>query len=160
MPTGSAGQAVAASPLLETELYIPRWRPGLVSRQGLIERLDRGAGRKLAPVFAPAGFGKTMLLAEWLAVTAASEQPAAWVSLDQTDNAILHSSGTLLGLLHRRTADGAVRGWRASAFFAAVTSASTARAGRAVFRVAIAGQERVKRLEFMAIAGHRALWRR
>ena len=82
----SAGQTVAAGPLLETKLYIPKWRPSLVSRPRLIERLDEGIERKLTLVSAPAGFGKTTVLAEWLAATPASERPGAWVSLDQSDN--------------------------------------------------------------------------
>ncbi|MCH8911722.1 MAG: helix-turn-helix transcriptional regulator [Chloroflexi bacterium] len=82
----SPDQTVAAGPLLETKFYIPRWRPGLVSRPRLIERLDQGTERKLTLVSAPAGFGKTTLLAEWLAATEASERSAAWVSLDQSDN--------------------------------------------------------------------------
>jgi LuxR family maltose regulon positive regulatory protein len=73
----------AGNPLLETKLYIPKWRPGLVSRPRLIERLSLGIERKLTLISAPAGFGKTTLLAEWLA---ASEPDAAWVSLDQSDN--------------------------------------------------------------------------
>ena len=77
---------VAASPLLETKLYVPKWRTGLVSRPRLVERLDRGTERKLTLVSAPAGFGKTTLLAEWLAAAPAGERPAAWVSLDQSDN--------------------------------------------------------------------------
>ena len=82
----SAGQTVAAGPLLETKLYIPKWRPGLVSRPRLIERLDQGIERKLTLVSAPAGFGKTTVLAEWFAATPANERPTAWVSLDQGDN--------------------------------------------------------------------------
>ena len=82
----SAGQKVAASPLLATKLYSPKWRPGLVSRPRLIERLDQGIERRLTLVSAPAGFGKTTLLAEWLGATPAGERPAAWVSLDQSDN--------------------------------------------------------------------------
>ena len=82
----SAGQAVAASPLLETKLYVPRWRTGLVPRPRLIERLDQGTERKLTLVSAPAGFGKSTVLAEWVAATPASERPAAWLSLDQSDN--------------------------------------------------------------------------
>ena len=45
--------------LLETKLYIPKWRPGLVSRPRLIERMHQGIERKLTLVSAPAGFGKT-----------------------------------------------------------------------------------------------------
>ena len=74
------------SPLLETKLYVPRWRRGLVPRPRLSERLNRGAESKLTLVSAPAGFGKTTLLAEWLAATPAEERSAAWVSLDQSDN--------------------------------------------------------------------------
>ena len=72
--------------LLETKLYVPKWRLGLVPRPRLIERLDRGTERKLTLVLAPAGFGKTTLLSEWLAATLASERAAGWVSLDQSDN--------------------------------------------------------------------------
>jgi LuxR family maltose regulon positive regulatory protein len=78
---------VAGILLLETKLYIPKWRPGLVSRPRLIERLHQGIERKLTLVSAPAGFGKTTLLAEWVAAAPASERPVAWVSLDQGDNA-------------------------------------------------------------------------
>jgi len=82
----SPGHKVPTSPLLETKLYIPKWRAGLVSRPRLIERLEQGIERKLTLVSGPAGFGKTTLLAEWLAATPASERPAAWISLDQSDN--------------------------------------------------------------------------
>ena len=75
--------------LLETNLYVPRSRPGLVSRPRLSERLDRGAVSKLMLVSAPAGFGKTTLLTEWLAagpVASTGERLAAWLSLDRADN--------------------------------------------------------------------------
>ena len=75
-----------ASPLLETKLYRPRPRRALVPRPRLRERLDRGAAATLTLVSAPAGFGKTTLLAEWLAATPARERAAAWLSLDQGDN--------------------------------------------------------------------------
>lgn len=73
-------------PLLETKLYIPQWRPGLVSRPRLIDRLNQGAERKLTLVSAPAGFGKTTLLAEWLAAPQAGARAAAWLSLSPADN--------------------------------------------------------------------------
>ena len=79
-------KTLIASPLLETKLYVPRWHPGQVSRPRLIERLDQGTERKLTLISAPAGFGKTTLLAEWLASFSASRRPAAWVSLDQCEN--------------------------------------------------------------------------
>ena len=75
------------SPLLETKLYRPGPRRGLVPRPRLNEQLDRGAVSKLILVSAPAGFGKSRLIAEWLAgATAAGERPAAWLSLDSGDN--------------------------------------------------------------------------
>ena len=58
-----SGQSGAAGPLLETKLYIPRGRPALVARPRLMARLEQGAKRKLTLVSAPAGFGKTTLLA-------------------------------------------------------------------------------------------------
>ena len=77
------------APLLQTKLFVPRSRHGLVPRPRLTERLDRGSASKLMLVSAPAGFGKTTLLAEWLTAGPArltDERSAAWLSLDQGDN--------------------------------------------------------------------------
>jgi LuxR family maltose regulon positive regulatory protein len=54
-------------PILQTKLYIPPIRPGLVSRSRLIESLNAGLHRKMTLVSAPAGFGKTTLVSEWVA---------------------------------------------------------------------------------------------
>src|SRR3984957_171140 len=75
-----------AGPLLETKLHVPRWRRNLVARRSLSERLSRGTESALTLVSAPAGFGKTTLLAEWLTVAAADGRSVAWLSLDQRDN--------------------------------------------------------------------------
>jgi LuxR family maltose regulon positive regulatory protein len=75
-----------AGPLLETKLHVPRWRRSLVARPRLSERLSRGAESALTLVSAPAGFGKTTLLAEWVAAAAAGGRSVAWLSLDQRDN--------------------------------------------------------------------------
>ena len=75
-----------ASPLLETKLYVPKLRRGLVARQRLSERLSRGVDSKLTLVSAPPGFGKTTLLAEWLASARTIGQSVAWLSLDPSDN--------------------------------------------------------------------------
>ena len=75
-----------AGPLLETKLHVPRRRRGLVARPRLSERLSRRAESALTLVSAPAGFGKTTLLAEWLAAAPADGRSAAWLSLDQRDN--------------------------------------------------------------------------
>src|SRR6478609_4306737 len=76
-----------AGPLLETKLHVPRWRRSLVARPRLSERLRRGAEAALTLVSAPAGFGKTTLLAEWLAAHADDGRCVAWLSLDRRDNA-------------------------------------------------------------------------
>jgi len=72
-----------ASPLLETKFFVPSPRPGLVQRRRLIELLDRGTTSKLTLVSAPAGFGKSTLLAEWMA---AEGRSVAWLSLDHGDD--------------------------------------------------------------------------
>src|SRR4030042_1439902 len=71
--------------ILATKLYIPPPRPKIVLRPRLIERLNEGlfAGRKLTLISAPAGFGKTTLVSEWLA---GCQRPVAWLSLDEGDN--------------------------------------------------------------------------
>ncbi|MCW2737517.1 LuxR C-terminal-related transcriptional regulator [Nocardioides sp.] len=76
-------------PLIETKLFLPSPRPGLVPRPRLRERLDRGLDAKLMLVSAPAGFGKTTLLVDWLASAASGEGTAlrgAWLALDAADN--------------------------------------------------------------------------
>src|SRR5262249_48819653 len=69
--------------LLATKLYIPPPRPHLVSRPRLIERLNEGLHHKLTLISAPAGFGKTTLISEWLTTC---HQPPAWLRLDKGDN--------------------------------------------------------------------------
>jgi len=71
------------TPLLTTKLYIPTPRPEWVPRRRLSELLDQGLKRKMILISAPAGFGKTTLLSDWLA---GRPEPAAWVSLDEGDN--------------------------------------------------------------------------
>jgi LuxR family transcriptional regulator, maltose regulon positive regulatory protein len=86
---GDLGESLVPGPLLETKLYVPRSRRDLVPRPRLSERLDRGTASKLTLVSAPAGFGKTTLLTEWLAAgpdAPAGEGRAAWLSLDRVDN--------------------------------------------------------------------------
>jgi LuxR family maltose regulon positive regulatory protein len=75
-----------SGPLLKTKLHVPRRRQGLVARPRLIDILSHGAESALTLVSAPAGFGKTSLVADWLATTGADGRAAAWLSLDQRDN--------------------------------------------------------------------------
>ena len=71
------------SPIPTTKLYAPPTRPELVERGRLVDLLEAGLDRKLTLVSAPAGFGKTTLVSEWLRHT---ERPVCWLSLDRDDN--------------------------------------------------------------------------
>jgi LuxR family maltose regulon positive regulatory protein len=111
--------------LLHTKLMIPPYRPDLVPRPHILKRLDEGLARKLVLVSAPAGFGKTTLLAEWagaqgsaalLAGARANFSPApqlpsstsqfAWLSLDEGDNDPARFLAYLIAAL--RSADQAI----------------------------------------------------
>src|SRR6266481_7112180 len=72
-----------STPILAAKLYIPPPRPNVVLRPRLIERLNEGLHRKLTLISAPAGFGKTTLVSEWLA---GGPRPIAWLSLDEGEN--------------------------------------------------------------------------
>ena len=70
--------------LLTTKLRPPRLRPDIVHRARLLQRLTAGQAQPFILVAAPAGFGKTTLLIDWL-----TQQPphrTAWLALDQADN--------------------------------------------------------------------------
>jgi LuxR family maltose regulon positive regulatory protein len=69
--------------LLSTKLYIPHPRSNLVSRPRLIKLLNKEWNRKLTLISAPAGYGKSTLLSEWINQ---SELPFCWLSLDKQDN--------------------------------------------------------------------------
>ena len=74
-----------STPILATKLYIPPPRPNVVLRSRLIERLNEGLQRTsgVTLISAPAGFGKTTLVSEWVA---GCGRPIAWLSLDEGDN--------------------------------------------------------------------------
>ena len=72
-----------ATQILATKMYTPPPRPGMVSRPRLIERMNEGMSHKLILISAPAGFGKTTLVSEWIA---GCGRPVAWLSLDEGDN--------------------------------------------------------------------------
>jgi len=75
-------------PLLTTKLHRPAPRQDLVDRPHLHHRLDEALclSHKLILVSAPAGFGKTTLVATWLASSEQHASHAAWLSLDDKDN--------------------------------------------------------------------------
>ncbi len=72
--------------IVQTKLYVPRRRGATVPRPRLSARLSRGIDARLTLVSAPAGFGKTTLVAVWLASAAPPDRLTAWLSLDQNDN--------------------------------------------------------------------------
>jgi LuxR family transcriptional regulator, maltose regulon positive regulatory protein len=72
-------------PILATKLHVPSSRRMVVLRPRLLERLNEGlaAGNRLTLVSAPAGFGKTTLVSDWVG---GCGRPAAWLSLDEADS--------------------------------------------------------------------------
>src|SRR5438094_282115 len=71
------------SGVLTTKLFAPRPLEGFIPRRRLLDALDAGIGRGLIVVCAPAGSGKTALLADWART---GRRPIGWVSLDAGDN--------------------------------------------------------------------------
>jgi LuxR family maltose regulon positive regulatory protein len=69
--------------ILTTKLFIPSPLPKIVLRSHLIERLNDGLNSRLTLISAPAGFGKTTLVSQWIATC---DRPVAWLSLDEGDN--------------------------------------------------------------------------
>ena len=72
-----------AGPLLESKIHRPRRRAGQVERTALLERLDAARDASVILVSAPAGFGKTTLVTQWLAE---GPRTVAWLSVDGRDN--------------------------------------------------------------------------
>lgn len=78
-----------SSTIFPSNLTVPPMMPDRVIRYRLLKRLDKGTRRKLTLVLAPAGFGKTTLIASWLHTLSEAKQTAfrtAWLSLDDKDN--------------------------------------------------------------------------
>ena len=107
VPEPAASQALPPlpAPLLATKLYLPQPRDTLVPRPRLLARLDAGIHLPLTLIAAPAGFGKTTLLADWLTTRTEGQElrtelvssslspqssvlspQVAWLSLDDADN--------------------------------------------------------------------------
>jgi LuxR family maltose regulon positive regulatory protein len=96
--------------LLATKLFIPSTRPRIVPRPRLIERLNdglrqnQGFGRKLTLLSAPAGFGKTTLISEWvetIRLDAEIDDRIAWLSLDEGDNDLARFFAYIIAALNR-----------------------------------------------------------
>src|SRR2546426_6961686 len=71
------------TPILATKVYGLRLRPMAVGHPRLLEMLNEGLHRNLTLISAPAGFGKTTLVSEWVE---GIERPTAWLSLDEGEN--------------------------------------------------------------------------
>jgi LuxR family maltose regulon positive regulatory protein len=97
-PDGGAPPAGSAFRILPTKLFVPRRRQTTVARPGLVARIDDGAPRPLTLVVAPAGFGKTTLVTQWIDET---RMPVAWLSLDPADNDPLRFLSYLLAAVGR-----------------------------------------------------------
>ena len=85
-PVVTASAKVAMSGqngLLATKLHVPRPQPGFVPRRRLVDALGEGLARGRVLVCAPAGFGKSSLLADW---ARGSGRPVAWLTLDDGDS--------------------------------------------------------------------------
>jgi LuxR family maltose regulon positive regulatory protein len=98
-----------AMPVLATKVFVPPPRPRAVRRPRLIEQMDDGirAGRKLTLISAPAGFGKTTLVSEWVAQTRHRDPQVlvAWLSLDESDNDPVRFLTYLTASLHQADPD-------------------------------------------------------
>ncbi len=93
-----ARAAVRPPLLLATKLHAPSPRGDRVSRPRLLAQLESGAARALSLVSAPAGFGKSTLVSDWLR---ASGRPAGWLSLDAGDDELRRFLSYLAAALER-----------------------------------------------------------
>lgn len=104
--------------ILATKLYIPPPPPSRVARPRLIKQLNEGRHRKLALISAPAGFGKTTLVSEWISALQNSSangrgsgdpadgaHPVAWLSLAEDDSEITRFLTYLLAAIERAAPD-------------------------------------------------------
>jgi hypothetical protein len=89
---------LTTDPLVSTKLRPSQARPNLVARPRLTARLEREDGRTLTLISAPAGFGKTTLLGEWVAGRS-DERHVAWLSLDVLAGAEMAADGLQVGLV-------------------------------------------------------------
>ena len=90
------------TPILATKLYLPPPRPEAISRCRLIEQLQGGLRRKLTLISAPAGFGKTTLVSQWVSNCA---RAVTWLSLDEEDNDLQRLLSYLIAALQTISAN-------------------------------------------------------
>ena len=90
------------SSFMRTKLYRPRSGSDVITRTRLIERLNEALGGEITLVCAPAGFGKSTLLAQWVQTI---DRPNAWLSLDEHDNELPIFVQSLAAALQRAFPD-------------------------------------------------------
>ena len=95
--------------IIHTKLDRPLLPDGMVYRTQLLRRLDKKRHRTLTLVFAPAGYGKSVLISSWLE---ASARPGAWVSLDENDNNLQTFMTYLLTAINRLFPEARKNTWR------------------------------------------------
>jgi len=105
-PLASSGQS---DRLLAAKLMVPSRRPRLVPRAHLTQRLQAEPGRKLTLLVAPAGFGKTTLLLDWIT---SGRQRTAWLSLEADDNSPVRFWHYVVAALQTVRPSWAPRRWR------------------------------------------------
>ena len=85
--TGTPSGAVASQDfpldIVESKIHVPQLRPGTVSRTALVNRLRAATSTPVMTLTAPAGYGKTTVLAQW---AVRDSRPFAWVTADERDN--------------------------------------------------------------------------
>ncbi len=80
---GQRGRATRTEPIVEAKASVPVLRPGIVERRALLDRLRGAKHASVVTIVAPAGYGKTTLLVQWVE---RDPRPAAWLSLDERDD--------------------------------------------------------------------------
>ena len=91
--------------LIETKLRPPVLRTGLVERERLIKALDGALATRLTVLTAPAGFGKSTLLGQWISVLRERDAAVAWLALDQGDDEIGRFLSYLVAAIRRADPD-------------------------------------------------------
>lgn len=89
------------TPLILTKLHAPALRGNAIPRTRLLQQIVLDAGTSLVLVSAPAGYGKTTFLVEWIGQLAQSGTGVAWYALDENDNSPMVFGSYLLASLHR-----------------------------------------------------------
>ncbi|MFL5655506.1 MAG: LuxR C-terminal-related transcriptional regulator [Ktedonobacteraceae bacterium] len=89
VPTPAAAPLPYQFPLLSYKLQPPRLPSSLIPRERLLAQLDAALGQPVTLLSAPAGFGKTTLVSQWLSARGTTTSSLTWLTLDEGDNHLL-----------------------------------------------------------------------